>query len=72
MESFVSYRSFHEALKDLPMEEYGRVMYAINEYALNDQEPELEGVAKVAFTLKNYTKRRDDNGSEHYRVCFIF
>ena len=68
MESFVSYRSFHEALKDLPMEEYGRVMYAINEYALNDQEPELDGVAKVAFTLikpqLDANKNRRDNGSK--------
>ena len=68
MESFVSYRSFHEALKDLSIEEYGRVMYAINEYALNDNELELEGVAKIAFTLikpqLDANKNRRDNGSK--------
>ncbi len=50
-ESFVSYRSFHEALKDLTIEQYGRVMYAINEYALNHVEVELTGIEKTCFTL---------------------
>ncbi len=50
-ESFVSYRSFHEALKDLSREQYGNVMFAINEYALNQVEVELSGVEKLAFTL---------------------
>ena len=51
MDSFVIYRSFHEALKDLDREQYGNVMFAINEYALNHVEPELSGVEKMAFTL---------------------
>lgn len=51
MDSFVIYRSFHEALKDLDREQYGNVMFAINEYALNQIEPELSGVEKMAFTL---------------------
>ncbi|MBP5175571.1 MAG: hypothetical protein ILP07_06660 [Treponema sp.] len=50
-ESFISYRSFHEALKDLPPEQYGKIMYAINEYALNQVEIELEGIEKMAFAL---------------------
>ena len=50
-ESFVSYRSFHEALKELTREQYGNVMFAINEYALNQEEIELSGVEKIAFTL---------------------
>lgn len=51
MDSFVIYRSFHEALKELSREQYGNVMYSINEYALNNVEPELSGVEKMAFTL---------------------
>lgn len=50
-ESFISYRSFHEALKELSREQYGNVMYALNEYALNQNEIELEGIEKVCFTL---------------------
>ena len=50
-ESFVFYRSFHEALKDLPPDQYGRLMFALNEYALNGEEPELSGVDKSLFTL---------------------
>ena len=50
-ESFVFYRSFHEALKELPAEEYSRIMFAINEYALDGTEPELAGAAKMAFLL---------------------
>lgn len=50
-DSFVFYRSFHEALSELTMEQYGRIMFAINEYALNDTEPELEGFEKMAFLL---------------------
>lgn len=50
-DSFVSYRSFHEALKELTREQYGNVMFAINEYALNQVEIELTGIEKMAFTL---------------------
>lgn len=64
-ESFVVYRSFHEALKDLPPEQYGRVMFAINEYALNGTEPELTGCEKAFFMLMRpqidaNTKRREN------------
>ncbi len=65
-ESFVLYRSFHEALKDLTREQYGNVMFAINEYALNQVEVELEGVEKMAFTLikpqLDANIRKQDNG----------
>jgi len=50
-DSFVFYRSFHEALKDLSREQYGNIMFAINDYALNKIEPELSGVEKIVFTL---------------------
>lgn len=73
-ESFVLYRSFHEALKDLPPEQYGRVMYAINEYALNGTEPELAGCEKAFFMLMKpqidaNTKRRENGrlGAEYGR-----
>lgn len=52
MDSYVFYNSFHEALKELPMAEYGEVLFAVNEYALNGIEPQFDSmVARVAFTL---------------------
>ena len=70
-DSFVFYRSFHEALKDLPLEEYGAIMFVINEYALYGVEPELCGAAKMAFTLikpqidaNNYRKEAGQKGAE--------
>lgn len=73
-DSFVFYRSFHEALKDLPLEEYGAIMFAINEYALNGVEPELSGAVKMAFTLikpqidaNNYRKEAGQKGAEFGR-----
>ena len=50
-ESFIFYQSFHEALKELPIEQYGKIMYAINEYALNGTMPELAGTEKAFFLL---------------------
>ena len=74
-DSFVFYRSFHEALKDLPLEEYGAIMFAINEYALNGVEPKLSGAVKMAFTLikpqidaNNYRKEAGQKGAEFGRL----
>ena len=51
-ESFVFYRSFHEALKELTREQYGNVLFAINEYALNGTLPEdLTGIEKAIFVM---------------------
>jgi len=49
--SFIFYASFHEATKELNDAEYGALMRAINEYALNAVMPELKGVLKMAFLL---------------------
>ena len=49
--SFIFYGSFHEATKELNDAEYGALMRAINEYALNAVMPELKGVLKMAFLL---------------------
>lgn len=66
--SFVFYQSFHEALKELPLEQYGKVMFAINEYALSGIEPELAGVEKALFILIkpqiDANSRRRENGKQ--------
>ena len=50
-DSFVTYRSFYEAVKSLDYETIGKVYVAINEYALDHNEVECEGIVKTVFTL---------------------
>lgn len=57
-ESFVSYRIIHEILKDLNFEQYGRFLYAINEYTLYGNEIKLEGIEKALWvSIKYYIDR---------------
>ena len=54
MDTYIFYRSFHEALSELDIKEYGKIMYAINEYALNQNEEKvnaLTGITKALWTL---------------------
>ena len=54
IDTYIFYRSFHEAMSELKTEEYGALMYAINEYALNNNDKkvkELKGVTKALWTL---------------------
>lgn len=50
-DSFVTYRSFYEAVKSLDYETIGKVYVAINEYALDHNEVECDGIIKTIFTL---------------------
>lgn len=51
-DSFVFYRSFAEALRELPAEEYKEIMVAISDYAMDGIEPENFGpVCKAFFIL---------------------
>lgn len=50
-DSFVTYRSFYEAVKSLDYETIGKVYVAINEYALDHNEVECDGIVKTIFTL---------------------
>lgn len=50
-DSIVFYRSFYEAIADLPSDDFKACVRAIMEYGLNDIEPEAEGVAKTVFLL---------------------
>ena len=62
----LSNKLFHEALKELPCEIYGKIMFAINEYALFGTEPNLTGMEKSLFTLIkpqiDANNRRRENG----------
>lgn len=50
-DSLIFYRSFYEALKDLPIEDKVKVYDAIFEYSLNLNSIELVGIPKAIFTL---------------------
>ena len=71
-ESFVFYRSFYYAVKDLPPLERDACMCAIMDYALDGIEGEWEGAAKMALVFAkpqidaNFKRRRDGTkGAEH-------
>lgn len=74
---FVFYRSFYEAIAELPEANQLELYRAIFELSLNENEPELTGISKTVFTLirpqiiannqrfKNGTKAKAKrNGSE--------
>lgn len=48
---FTWYRSYYDALKELPAEEFRDIVLAVCAYALDGEEPELSGVARSIFTL---------------------
>ena len=48
---FTWYRSYYDALKELPAEEFRAIVLAVCAYALDGEEPELSGVARAIFTL---------------------
>ena len=50
-DSFIFYRSFYEAIKELPKENQLNIYNAIMELSLNKKEIELSGIDKTIFTL---------------------
>jgi hypothetical protein len=50
-DSTIFYRSFFEAIKELPTENQAELYNAIFEYALNFELIELIGISKTVFTL---------------------
>ena len=63
-DSVVFYRSFYEALKDLPPEQFKESVKAIMEYGLNGKEPETNGIEKTIFLL---TKPQIDANNKRYQ-----
>lgn len=65
-ESFVFYRSFYEAIQELPESESVKVVNAICKYALDGEVTELTGLAKSIFILVkpqlDANNRRYENG----------
>lgn len=50
-DSFIFYRSFYEAISELPKENQANTYDAIMQYALNQKEIELTGISKAIFSL---------------------
>jgi len=50
-DSFIFYRSFYEAISELPKENQADTYNAIMQYALNQTEIELTGISKAIFSL---------------------
>lgn len=50
-DSVVFYRSFYEAIKELPPEDFKKSVCAIMEYGLDEKEPESTGIEKTIFLL---------------------
>ena len=50
-DSMIFYRSFYEAIKELPLDTQGEIYNAIFCYGLDFQVPELSGVSKTIWTL---------------------
>lgn len=67
-DSFIFYRSFYEAISELPKENQADTYNAIMQYALNQEEIELNGISKAIFSLvkpqldANY--KRYENGKQ--------
>lgn len=67
-DSFIFYRSFYEAIDEIPEQNQAEVYRAIMRYALNQEEYELEGISKAIFSLvkpqldANY--RKYENGKQ--------
>ena len=63
-ESVVFYRSFYEAVKELPPEEFKKSVSAIMEYGLNDLEPETSGIERTIYLL---SKPQIDANNKRYQ-----
>ena len=73
--SMIFYRSFYEALKDLPYKNKARIYDAVFEYGLNGVELELNGVERTVFALikpqidaNNKRKENGKKGAEYGKL----
>lgn len=67
-DTIIFYRSFYEAIRELPQETQAEVYSAIFEYSLNFNEVELNGLSKTIFTLikpqLDANNKRFENGKK--------
>lgn len=67
-DSMVFYRSFYEAIRELPPEEFKECVIAILDYALDGIPPNTNGIAKTVFHLTrpqiDANNKRYENGAK--------
>lgn len=67
-DSVVFYRSFYDAIKNIPESDQLKVYTAIMEYAMNDVQPEIDGIALAIFLLVkpqiDANNKRYENGKK--------
>lgn len=67
-DSVVFYRSFYDAIKNIPEADQLKVYTAIMEYAMNDVQPEIDGIALAIFLLVkpqiDANNKRYENGKK--------
>ena len=63
-DSVIFYRSFYEAVKELPPEEFKKSVSVIMEYGLNDLEPETSGIERTIYLL---SKPQIDANNKRYK-----
>lgn len=67
-ESVVFYRSFYEAIRMLPAEQFKASALAILEYGLDGKEPETDGIERTVFCMAkpqiDANNRRYENGTK--------
>lgn len=51
IKAFSFYKSYHEALKDLPVEERKNMLLAIDEFVFENINPKFKGIEKTIWTL---------------------
>jgi hypothetical protein len=54
-DTMIIYRSFYEAIKELPKENQADIWSAVYELGLNGQEIDLQGISKTIFTYILYS-----------------
>ena len=76
-DSMIIYRSFYEAIKELPKENQAEVWSAVYELGLNGKTIQLEGISKTIFTLiapqleANYKKLSNRVGLQTFVFCYV-
>lgn len=67
-ESFIFYRSFFEAIKELSTENQAQIYHAISDYCLNFSAPKLTGISQTVWVLikpqLDANIKRFENGSK--------
>ena len=64
---FTIFRSYHEAIKELPKKDRGEVLIAILNFVFEDKEPNFTGYKKMAWELIKPTLIKSKNKSKNAR-----